>query len=218
MSGELFKWDSGQGASNVEGPSSATNGNFAIFDGATGKKIKDSGTQAANRVLAGPTSGANATPTFRGLEVGDLPTGVTVRVTRSTAQSHTTSGTWQVLSWESAAWDKYPSGLSAHWAVGTPTRLTCRVAGIYLLTEVIAFSSNATGLRGVTIRKNGTDYFGGVFTAAVNGQQTIFQASAQVSLAENDYIEMQAYQTSGGALNMDIVSGAPSLAMTYLSR
>lgn len=100
MSGDPFKWDSGQGESTVDGPASAVDGNLPVFDGTTGKKIKDSGSaphaavtldagagailgltgqqitldsQAANRILAGPASGADAAPTFRALVQADLP-------------------------------------------------------------------------------------------------------------------------------------------------
>jgi hypothetical protein len=96
---ELFKWDSGK-EGGVSGPGSSVDGDIASFDGTTGKKLKDSGfaahpavtldtsadgllglstqqfsldAQAANLVLAGPSSGSNAAPTFRALVQADLP-------------------------------------------------------------------------------------------------------------------------------------------------
>lgn len=106
MSSDLFKWDSGKGESTVDGPASAVDGNLPVFDGTTGKLIKDSGvslsSQAKNLVLAGPASGANAAPTFRALVQADLPVVWTSYTPTVTAQSGTittysASGKYRVI-------------------------------------------------------------------------------------------------------------------------
>ena len=67
----------------VEGPASSTAGDIAVWNNTAGTLLKDTppldifGTVAANTVLAGPTSGGNAFPTFRALTSGDLPAGET---------------------------------------------------------------------------------------------------------------------------------------------
>jgi hypothetical protein len=47
--------DAGSGEGDVEGPASAVSGNFASFDGVTGKVIKDSGSKAADFAAASHT-------------------------------------------------------------------------------------------------------------------------------------------------------------------
>jgi hypothetical protein len=141
-----------------------------------------------------------------------------VRVTRSTAQAHTTSGAWEAISFSVATWDSVPDGLSVHWAAGTPTRLTCRVAGVYHLVASLEFAASATGQRGVTIRLNGTTYQNVHQVDAAAANVTSLTVSAAIKLAVGDYVEMLGFQNSGGALNMDVLSGAPSLAMTLAAR
>jgi hypothetical protein len=48
------------GTGNVNGPASATDGHLAVFDGATGKIIKDGGAPAGGGDVTGPSSAADA--------------------------------------------------------------------------------------------------------------------------------------------------------------
>lgn len=54
--------EDGAGAGDVIGPAGATDGNIAVFDLATGKKIKDGGTPAAVIAAAGHAATAKTTP------------------------------------------------------------------------------------------------------------------------------------------------------------
>jgi len=74
----------GGGGTGVTGVALADNsaspiyviGGSPITSGNSGTLTITLGTEAANQVLAGPTSGGNAQPTFRSLVAGDLPAGL----------------------------------------------------------------------------------------------------------------------------------------------
>jgi hypothetical protein len=68
----------GPGSGNVVGPAISTDGDFALFNGATGALLKDAPSTViqnttANKVWSGPTSGGAAAPGFRALVGADLP-------------------------------------------------------------------------------------------------------------------------------------------------
>lgn len=96
-----------------------------------------------------------------------------------------------------------------HSATTHSGRLTAKVAGTYVVTAQITFTSNATGIRVVAIRK----VSGVTLTAqAVQkidrpGQAGVgYQDTANVTtilhLAVGDYVDVTAYQDSGGSLNL----------------
>src|SRR5215831_11376469 len=90
---------------------------------------------------------------------GSVPTTQpSVRVYRSTPQS-IPSAAWAKMSFDTVRYDKGPS---PHWAAGSPTRLTCQVAGAYQITGHIAFPSGVTGgaTRMIGILLNGTPLLG----------------------------------------------------------
>lgn len=88
------------------------------------------------------------------------------------------------------------------------SRLTVPVglAGRWSFSYGVSFPANGAGIRSAVLRKNGgsdvNDLVGsatfGVGTAAT---LTSLHAERTVELAEGDYIELYAYQSSGGALN-----------------
>lgn len=70
----------------------------------------------------------------------------------------------------------------------------------------VSFPANATGIRSAVLRKNGgsdTNDVVGSATFGVGTSATLTSLHAQrtVELVEGDYIELYAYQSSGGALN-----------------
>lgn len=170
--------------------------------------------QAANRVLAGPASGANAVPTFRALVEADIPAAVSARAVRSSALSVATS-TWTSVPFASASWDNRPSGLSAQWESANPTRLTCRLAGLYYIHGAAVFALHATGQRLIKLLKNGTEFYQDFrMPMAVFGTPIIL--STLLYLAVDDYIEMQAWQNSGGNLDLSWATPVPQLTFARL--
>jgi hypothetical protein len=87
------------------------------------------------------------------------------------------------------------------------TRLTCKTAGIYIISGHVAFAANATGQRAISIRLGGVDYIATQNNHGPNGADTLtMSVTTQYELAVGDYVELMVYQTSGGALN--VLAGA----------
>lgn len=92
-------------------------------------------------------------------------------------------------------------------------KVTVTTAGVYLVTFSILFASNATGVRGAGVIKNGTGtWFAGTAALADNappasGGATMVKGSGLLSLAANDYLSLTLYQTSGG--NLTAATAAP---------
>lgn len=105
-----------------------------------------------------------------------------------------------------------------HDTVTNNSRLTCKTAGKYIITASAGFAANATGLRLIGIRLNGTTYIAQSVTNNVGaGQNTNMECSAVYDLALNDYVELIGYQTSGGALNVAALGNySPELAMARI--
>ena len=84
------------------------------------------------------------------------------------------------------------------------SRVKAVVAGRYEVKGSVAWVSNATGFRQLAIIKNGATVVAvsKLNTVATSGM--VQQVSASIYLAVNDYVELQAVQTSGG--NLDTVA------------
>jgi hypothetical protein len=86
-------------------------------------------------------------------------------------------------------------------------RVTIDTDGIYVVSYMITFAANGTGLRYATIAKNGTGSAlnaTGTFwysVAGTAGQQTMLLGNGLMSLVKNDYLQLVLYQNSGGSLN-----------------
>lgn len=101
----------------------------------------------------------------------------------------------------------------AGWVSGHATRYAAQTAGYYSLAAKIDFTSNATGARGlffqVTTQGNNpngpglTTSFGGTSGVADQSTDTNLDISQQSPyLYLDDFVEVYAYQTSGGGLTL----------------
>ena len=88
-----------------------------------------------------------------------------------------------------------------HSTVSLTSRITAQTAGRYLGMCTVEFGTNATGIRQVFFKKNGSVLPQGARHQAVGTFGNIFQAVTSVTLAVGDYIEIEAYQSSGGNLS-----------------
>jgi hypothetical protein len=93
------------------------------------------------------------------------------------------------------------------------------LAGKYLVTASLSYAANATGIRACYINRNSngtiTTFAGNIYDNVGSILSTTVSASAIVDLAEADFIEIEAYQNSGAALN--VLSGRSSFcALAYL--
>lgn len=94
---------------------------------------------------------------------------------------------------------------NGHSTVTNNTRYTFQVAGTYLIGGSVAWQSNATGVRGATLRLNGSSLLIGsqiILTANGGGVNTnIPTTTVMTQVSVNDYVELLGTQTSGGALS-----------------
>lgn len=93
-----------------------------------------------------------------------------------------------------------------HDVVTNNSRLTVPTTAKYLVTTVIGFAANATGQRVIRFRKNGTTYIRGHAGPDGGSQAPAVNLSSVVALTAADYIEVMAYQNSGGSLSIGSAS------------
>jgi len=159
---------------------------------------------------------ASATISGQAYSYADTPQGypfgtVTIRVERSTNQS-IPNNTWTALSFDTIVSEEKPATTS-QWSSGSPTRLICRLPGYYLINAHVRIAQNATGARGINIMKNGTALIANIFSPA-SGFDSHFQVNATVKLDTGDYIEANAFQNSGAAL--DAVATSNNLYIEWI--
>lgn len=98
------------------------------------------------------------------------------------------------------------------------SRLTCKTAGKYRITGHLFWAANATGLRDLSIRLNGTTYIAEVNQTPVSGTETAQNVTTTYNLAVNDYVELIGYQSSGGVLVVERVNDtSPTFMMERVS-
>lgn len=82
------------------------------------------------------------------------------------------------------------------------TYITIPATGKYRITGRVIFASNSTGLRGVGFYDTGAaTAYAQHYAAAVNGQETVVYTEWIADLTAATGIQLQGYQSSGGALN-----------------
>lgn len=120
------------------------------------------------------------------------------RATHSAAQS-IASGAFTALAFDTERFDND----AIHDTVTNNSRLTCKSAGKYLVGGQVEFAVNGNGQRFLQIFKNGATSLG---EQGVPNQSATHAARIGVvtlaDLAVNDYVELKAFQDSGGNLNV----------------
>lgn len=133
---------------------------------------------------------------------GNASGAIWARVFHSTTQS-IADNTVVTLAFNSERWDTNV----IHDNSTNNSRLTCKTAGVYLISVLMEFAFNATGVRQAGLIVNATTTIGLIMVNAVGGVvPTRLAVSTVYPMAVNDYVQATAFQTSGGALN--VASGA----------
>lgn len=106
-----------------------------------------------------------------------------------------------------------------HSLVSNLARLTVVTAGRYRIAGELVFEANGTGNRQVDLKINGSS--GEIISAAREPAPdgslfSILHVEGEAELSVSDYVEMYAYQSSGGALNA-IGSAGRTTPFTWLS-
>lgn len=135
------------------------------------------------------------------------------RVFNSGAQT-LSNGLTTVLTFDSERWDT----LDYHVG-GALTRLTvpAGAAGKYIATGHVEFAASTVGLRILYLRVNGLTY-AQQGAPAETGLGNQISVATLLSLAVGDYVELAAYQSSGGNLAVNPVpNSSPELALQKLA-
>ena len=136
------------------------------------------------------------------------------RVYNNANISITASGTPQALTFNSERYDVY----TMHSTSVNTSRLTAPRSGVYSIFGHIEYASNTTGVRFATIQLDGTtDIAVASALALTGGYATHCSVATQYYLNANQYVELVALQTSGGALNV-LATGnrSPEFGMVYV--
>jgi hypothetical protein len=89
-------------------------------------------------------------------------------------------------------------------------------AGKYLFVATIEFDSNSSGNRAIFFNKNGSLVTRGQRFAPSGSSVSNYTTSCILDLAVADYIEVFAYQNSGGSLNVNNAQTSTRFAAYYL--
>lgn len=126
---------------------------------------------------------------------------------RHSTSQNITDAAWTTLIFDT---DVYDVG-ACHDPVTNNSRLTvpAGAAGLYLVMATITFAANATGIRGLRFALNGSAIEGGVFQAGISGSGvgTGLNLVTAIVLTAGQYMEAQAFQSSGGALAVGALAG-----------
>lgn len=132
---------------------------------------------------------------YRGFEVADSLVGA--RVGATAVQTLGTGANTPIV-FDLEVFD--PFGL--HSNTTNNTRITVQEPGWYQIGGFVTFAANATGIRQISVVKNGTTALAEISTTALGGGNVAKLAiDAAEYLAAGDYVELNAYQDSGGNLN-----------------
>lgn len=140
------------------------------------------------------------------------PTFVGASAYKTTAQT-ISNNSYTLLTFDAENFDSD----SFHSNVTNNSRMTVPSgkAGKYLVSGLISFLANATGLRIIRLQKNGSAvfYFG---TYPFTGDNVPVYLDYTIDLAVGDYLELYAYQSSGGNLNVDGGVAYTTFQVNYL--
>ena len=128
---------------------------------------------------------------------------------RNGAQSIANS-TWTILTMEAEEWDSNNMvDIASH-----PTRITIPAgqSGEYLVTAYSSVGTNASGGRWLSIYRNGSlNRYCNVPASSTLGGYQVLTCPWMLTLSAGDYLELGAYQNSGGALDF-----TPRLAVSKI--
>lgn len=123
-------------------------------------------------------------------------------ILRKNASQSTSNGVHAAITFEVEDIDRD----GGHSTSVNTSRYTSQTAGYYHLAGEITFAANATGWRDIMFQKNGssTTRQSRNGTPAIPGgtADSALNLTGYMFLGVSDYVEILAYQTSGGALNV----------------
>lgn len=132
---------------------------------------------------------------------------------RQTVAQTVSNGVFTAITYDAEDFDNY----AGHSTASNTDRYTCMLAGWYMLNGAIGWAASAstTTQRGSSWYKNGSQLNASqlLFTPSVNATMQFPARTMFVQLAVADYVELRAFQNTGGNLNTDVsFSGLQSSA------
>lgn len=126
------------------------------------------------------------------------------RAYKSSAFSHTSTGNALSITLDSERFDN----AAVHDTSSNTSRMTIPASsgGKYLCGGSVEFAANATGHRVLSMYVNATTYTATQTVPAISGSVVTIAICTVWSFAAADYAEMQAFQNSGGNLNVNATS------------
>lgn len=121
---------------------------------------------------------------------------------RSTSAQTIGTGSFTALTFNTEGLDDDPDGTGGHSTSSNTDRYTARYAGWYRVGGSVTWAGNTTGRRGTRWTVNGSVVAGSeqVQVATSTSGVGTHAASMMIFLNENDYLQLNAFQDSGGNL------------------
>jgi hypothetical protein len=111
---------------------------------------------------------------------------------------------WTAIAFNSERFDTVGGAASTmHDNATNNSRLTCRVAGKYLIGGHVEWAGNAVGTRRIQVRLNGANGIGNGSPAYAVGDNNPFLGVVTLwDMIVGDYVELIVLQSSGGSLDV----------------
>lgn len=109
-------------------------------------------------------------------------------------------GSGQILTLNSEWWDEG----DLHSTSADTGRLTAPITGLYHVGGSVRWATNATGVRQMNLRKNGSTLLDVSVVPGSASVVAINKVSAIVRLAKGEYVDALVFQNSGGALDAEL--------------
>jgi hypothetical protein len=114
------------------------------------------------------------------------------------------TATLTVLTFDSERWDS--GGLHSTSVNTGRITIPSGAAGKYIIGGAVNWASNATGIRTLQIRQNGTVTIAVNDVVALSANTLSMNVETIYPMVATDYLELIAYQTSGGNLNVQTLA------------
>lgn len=124
-------------------------------------------------------------------------------VTNNATQSIANAGSGTAVAFNTENVDAF----AMHSASGTRLTVPSGWGGWWLVTGYATFANNATGIRNALLQVNGGAIAASISTNAISGIDHALSVSSLMRLLAADYVELNVYQSSGGALNVTSANG-----------
>lgn len=133
---------------------------------------------------------------------------------KATADQSIANSTYTAITWDSEYYDTN----TFHSNVTNTSRFTIPAgkAGYYAIIGRLDYAANSTGNRRISVYKNGTLVQGNSFVAPAGGFEISNAIQTILSLAVGDYVEIYAWQNSGGSLTLYKTGGESEFTMAFL--